>query len=69
MWLTNLWDTTACKSNLTSGGINLLLVTRCDYCQHVEDTSRDMYGQRVDFVFASEIYLEIGKIFGGWKGG
>ena len=51
MWPTNLWYNIACKSIFTSGGINLLLVTRCDYCQHVEDTSSDVCGQRVDFLF------------------
>lgn len=55
MGLTNLWDNIACKSNLTSGGINPFLVTRCDYYQHVEDRSRDMYGQRVDSIYAFEI--------------
>lgn len=37
----------------------LFMVTICDYYQHVEDTSRDMYGQR----------LGLGKRIGEWMGG
>lgn len=36
----------------------LFMVTICDYYQHVEDTSRDMYGQR----------LGLGKRIGEWMG-